>query len=287
MAAIRPPSPRIKKPKKPAVSALSTHPRRGHGAPSSPAGQHHATKGVVRGPASDNSASATANAIRAGLQKAPETTSGAQMRSAAQTTYTAALRQGRQGIVNAALKLGSPEIINALKADPNFAEYIGVLDKGAADPNSQFSQSQHNESLGLEDIDKNSNAGNTYFSGLRQRDRGQLSDQYAGQRAGYLADYNTGYNDLIGAMGAAEGQYYSDLGQADAADRDAYLATNPLPLGPDTGAAPAATKPYSTTPVKGFQFVQDHGPREGMSYNIVKIGTRKYKVYANGERIPA
>lgn len=239
-----------------------------------------------------------------GTFKPPETTHAAETRSTAESTYQAALRTGRQSIVDAALRLGSPEIINALKADPNFAEYVAILDKGSSDPSSQLNLAAQDEKEGLQGVDVNANAGNTFFSGKRQKDRQDLSDDFTAARAGYLRDYTTGYNTLIGNMGLAKGDYEHTLKDADWEDYNAWLAQQPKPTGPDTGAstptgipegfarmpqAPGATGPakgiFSTTPKAGFGFVQTEGSRAGLSYNVKVVNGVKYRIYENGDKV--
>lgn len=252
--------------------------------------------------------------------KPPPSTQGEGIRSRAESTYSAALRLGRQGIVQAALRLGSPEIINALKADPNFAEYVAALDKGANDPTSMFAQAAHDEDQGLTDIDRSSNARNTYFSSRRVEDRGNLTNDFRNARAGYLADYQTNYNTLMGNIGAAEGQHSQDLADADAADLNAWLALNPEPTGPDptatdtpatTPATPLPTIPGMTptqvqqaidfysnpnwgkdmygsnpnAPKPGYDFVQQDGSRKGLSYKVVLENGKKYRFYENGDKV--
>jgi hypothetical protein len=250
----------------------------------------------------------------------PVSTSGAKIRSTAESTYQNALRTGRQSIVNAALRLGSPEILNALKADPNFAEYVAVLDRGRADPTSDFAQSQYNEGKGLEDVDQGANAQNTYFSGKRMEDRQDLSKGYNDQRSGFLREYQQGFNELTGGMGDARSAYEGALGDADEADRGAFFAMPPTPTGGDPmaqiqgadpgvvlgnfpGALNAGRTPVvgqdinangspikgttTTKPKPGFQFVQTTGTRAGLSYNLVnsKDGKKKVRVYENGDRV--
>lgn len=239
----------------------------------------------------------------------PVTTTGAGIRSRAESTYQSALRQGREGIVQQALRLGSPEIIAALKADPNFAEYVAALDKGLNDPTSLFAQSKYNEGLGLEEIDESANAGNTYFSGKRITDRDRLGKSYNDARSGYLADYNTNYSTLIGNMGTAKSDYEAALGEADRADLDAWLATEPEPTGTDqTAAGLIAGNPEGLTtpsgqpvtgpakgnidynygrPKAGYQYVQHEGSRAGLSYNLVIKNGKKYRFYENGDKVLA
>jgi hypothetical protein len=212
---------------------------------------------------------------------APVTRQGATIRSTAEGTYQAAMRQGRQGIVDAAIRLGSPEIINALLADPNFAEYAGVLQKGRNDPSSQFSLAARDEKEGLESIDSSANAGNTFFSSKRVENRQDLSDDYSAARSGYLRDYTTGYNTLTGNMGAAKAQYEQDLGEADRVDTDSFLATAPVPTGPDPAAPAAAAEPPKPKP--GYDFVQTTGSRAGLSYNVEKKNGKKFRRYENGD----
>lgn len=242
MAPYRPPVPTLKRPKKPTIPALSNAPAPGKGVVRPPTTPPAPAAPAAPAPTAPAAPPAPAPAPRSG--PAPQTTAGANARTTAGTTYQAALRSGRQSIVDAALKLGSPEIIAALKADPNFAEYVAVLDKGAADPGSSFAQSQVSQARGLEGIDNDANRGNTFFSGLRLKDRGKLNEDFNTARSGYLQDYTTGFNTLVGGMGQAKNQYEADLRGADETDQAAWLAQQPAATGPDTGApapAPAAS----------------------------------------------
>lgn len=255
-----------KKPKRPAGRPSTARPGTGQLGPS-----------ITQGPQSMPPTMPSAPAAF-GSFTPPQSTQSARGRSTSESTYQAALRTGRQGIVNAALRLGSPEIINALIADPNFAEYAAALQGGIADPTSQMAMAAKDESKGLEGIDQNANAGNTYFSGIRLDDRDDLSEGFAAQRAEFLRNYNEAYSGLIGMMGEAKGKYDSDMFDFDQQDYSDYLAQQPQATGPDTGAMPK--------PRQGFSFVQTEGSRRGLSYNMKTDSKgRKWRIYENGDKV--
>src|SRR4051812_35631882 len=92
------------------------------------------------------------------------------LRADATTRLGIAGNQNRDAIYRAIMNLGDPTVIAQMQADPRFTGY-----QFTQDPNSLFSSLARQEQKGLEDIDVNANVGNTFFSGMRLRDRGELT----------------------------------------------------------------------------------------------------------------
>jgi hypothetical protein len=164
------------------------------------------------------------------------------MRSGALGSFTSRVNELRSALVQQALRLGSPEVINALKADPNYAEFVGVLSGGANDPNSIFNVLARQETEGLQNVDVGSNARNAFFSGFRLQDRKKVNEDFSGRRAGAVGDYNTFAGATAGDIAQARSDYEAAMNEALGLDTEAALSQEPQPssTGASEGAAPGS-----------------------------------------------
>lgn len=170
----------------------------------------------------------------------PESVRGAQTRSGALSAYSTAVSGFKSQLVQAALALGSPEILQALLANPDYAEYAGVINQGMVNPQSTMSQLKTQEEGDLKDVDTTRNASNTFFSGFRLQDRGKVTDDYTGRRSQAVNDYVLGPQaEATRGIGDALADYNRALDEALGYDIEAQLAAEPEPEEAAPPAAPA------------------------------------------------
>lgn len=198
------------------------------------------------------------------------------------------------------MQLGDTSQFAQYAADPRFAGYSFVQD-----PNSIFAQLARQESKGLEDIDLGANVGNTFFSGMRNRDRQEFSDETGRQRLAGSTSFQDDLKAYAASLGLSEGQYRQAMADADQMDIDAALERDRIAREQfdreeqqraDEAAAAAAAAPQVTasapqagtpapttitqvspsTPGHPGVYVQDHGPRAGLQY-IIKDGVKWYE----------
>jgi hypothetical protein len=131
-------------------------------------------------------------------------------------------------------------------------------------------------------VDQGSNAQNTFFSSKRLSDLQSNSDEAARARQQAMTEYQSLMSDLVSQIMGARNARDSRGREADIADIEAAQAL-PAPAAvqePGPAAKPAAPK-------KGFKFVQNSGPRKGMSYNLVPGPDGKlWRRYEDGKLIP-
>lgn len=166
------------------------------------------------------------------------------LRTNAASNIGIARGQNRDAIFRAVMQLGDPTEIAKYQANPEFAGY-----QFAQDPNSVFASLARQETKGLQDIDTNSNVGNTFFSGMRLRDRQELSDETGRQRLAGSTSFLDDLKNYAASLGLSESQYRQSLSDADQMDIDAALAqdrvnrdnigSEPVP----TPSAPAGPPP--------------------------------------------
>lgn len=175
----------------------------------------------------------------------PGASSGA-LRANAATNLGIAQGQNRDAIFRAVMQLGDPTQFAQYAADPRFAGY-----QFTQDPNSVFASLGRQETRGLEDIDAGANVGNTFFSGMRLRDRKNLSDETGRQRLAGSTSFLDDLKSFAASLGGSEGQFRQDMADADQMDIDAALAKDREAreewLAGGGGAAPIA--PASGSPL--------------------------------------
>jgi len=140
------------------------------------------------------------------------------MRANAQSTLGIAKTQNRDAVFRAIMNLGDTSQFAKYKADPNFAGYDFTQD-----PNSLFASLARQETQGLEDIDKGTLGGNTFFSGMRLNNRQKITDETGRQRLGGTTAFGDDLKKLAASMGLAEGDYGRSISEADQMDIDAAL----------------------------------------------------------------
>lgn len=149
----------------------------------------------------------------------PIRTAGSEaLRADANRQIGLARTQNRDAIFRAVMNLGDTSLFSKYQNDPNFAGY-----QFTQDPNSLFAQLARQETQGLEDIDVNSNAGNTFFSGMRLGDRQKLTDETGRQRLAGSTAFGDDLKELAAALGFAESDYERAIADADQMDIDAAL----------------------------------------------------------------
>lgn len=140
------------------------------------------------------------------------------MRANAASALGIAKTQNRDAIFRAIMQLGDPTQFAAYQANPNFAGY-----QFTQDPNSIFASLARQEQKGLEDIDVGANAGNTFFSGMRNRDRGELTDETGRQRLAGTTSFLDDLKAYAASLGLSENDYNRQMTDADQMDIDAAL----------------------------------------------------------------
>jgi hypothetical protein len=165
-------------------------------------------------------------------QGAPPSVQGATLRANADQMLSGAKNNYRGSVWQAAMNLGDQGILSQLLQDPQFSGY-----KAAVDPNSAFSQLQRQEDTGLKDVDEGSNAGNTFFSGLRLNDRGKVSQSANDARAQAVHEYQDALRQYAGALAASQTDYNNMYADAQQSDIDAASAIDPQNRQPDPAPA--------------------------------------------------
>lgn len=137
-----------------------------------------------------------------------------------------------------------------------------------------------------------------FYSGHLGQSLADLAAAYTSKRGAT----NQAFTDAESARAAArqgiEAGYGSDIAALAAAAADRGTARDQSAaaggfLAPETGgdagpaAAPALRAPAAAAPKPGYNFVQDSGPRAGQSYNVVTKNGKKYRFYANGDKVIA
>lgn len=155
----------------------------------------------------------------------------------------------KSALVQAALSLGSPEILQALRNNPDYAEYAGVIDQGMVNPESTMAQLQKQEEGGLKEVDVGRNANNTFFSGFRLQDRGKVTDEYNSRRTGAVNEYVSGAQaDATRGLAGALNDYNRAMNEALGYDIEDQLAAEPEP---EAAPEPVPTAATHGAPPKG------------------------------------
>lgn len=180
---------------------------------------------------------------------APVTGQGQALRSDADKAMQGATTDWRDSVYRSVMGLGDPLQVEKFKNDPRFA---GM--NFSVDPTSTWSQIGRNEKQGLEDVDKGSLAGNTFFSGIRLNHRDDVSQAATYDRAGAAKTFESALADYARALAAAEAARNSAYSQASGVDYEAALAAEPEPAD-DSIPVPDFTGPavINGIPVKGDQ----------------------------------
>lgn len=140
------------------------------------------------------------------------------LRANAQSALGLANNQYRDAAFRAIMQLGDPTQFSRFQNDPRFSGY-----QFTQDPNSVFAQLARQEKQGLEDIDVGANQNNTYFSGMRLRDRGKLTDETARQRLAGSTAFEDALREYAAGLGGSENEYRQSMADADQMDIDAAL----------------------------------------------------------------
>jgi hypothetical protein len=158
------------------------------------------------------------------LPSAPVRTAGSEaLRADATSTLGIARNQNRDAIFRAVMQLGDPSLIAKYQQDPTFSGY-----QFAQDPNSVFASLARQETQGLEDIDVGANAGNTFFSGQRLKNRQELTDETGRQRLAGSTSFEDDLRNYAASLGLSESGYRQSMADADQMDIDAALEQDRL-----------------------------------------------------------
>lgn len=196
-----------------------------------------------------------------------------------------------------------------------------------ADYQTQLARLADQRAQSLQGAKVSANKGGLFYSGLLGKNLGDIEGQYQQMQSdqttahGRAVEARKAALEQLGSVSADPSTASGFVGTGDAGQSllgfvgDAQGRTNELnrSLVPDPGSQPepiiANTPPQTAAPAPaapsvvggsaqpttggmlapkpGYKFIQTVGPRTGHSYNIQTIGNRKYKIYANGDKVLA
>lgn len=177
------------------------------------------------------------------------------MRANAQSALTRAQTANRDAIFRAVMSLGDPGQFAKYQNDPNFTGY-----QFTQDPNSVWATLARQEGEGLEGIDNSTIGGNTFFSGMRTRDRGRFSDDVSRQRLGATTSFSDDLKAIASAFGLSQDEFRQAMADADQMDIENTLAQerfnrdDPVVAAPPATAGPVPGSPSgsSTNPYEAY-----------------------------------
>lgn len=218
------------------------------------------------------------------------------LRNSATSALGIARNQNRDAVFRAIMQLGDPEQIAKYKNDSKFAGYDFTQD-----PNSVFASLARQEQEGLEQIDEGTLSGNTFFSGMRLRDRGRLTDETGRQRLAGTTSFLDDLKAYAAALGLAENDYTTAMSNADQMDIDAALEADRIAreqwiqeqaaLGSESAtssASQSATPQYGTQPDGTYK--TDPSTQWGSDYEEKKGHDSKgnpgvWHIYPDGRKV--